>query len=179
MASAAQMTPSHGPRKSILELAPLELDCMNVLWSLGEATVQQIREALIPSRPRAYTTIMTIMDRLARKTVVARQKHGRAYVYRPQLTAEEARGHAVQQVVKGFFDGSPEALAAHLSSAAGASASNALRPIEMPLRVTESALRPAAGATRNVRRAETQSPAAAAAAEEKSVARSKLDASLL
>ena len=42
-------------------------------------------------RPRAYTTIMTIMDRLARKGVVERRKVSRAYVYRPNLSAEQAR----------------------------------------------------------------------------------------
>jgi len=88
---------------------------MNTLWPLGEATVRQIQQALMPSCPRAYTTIMTIMDRLARKAVVTRRKVGRAYLYRPNLTAEEARAHAVTQVVEGFFEGSAEALAAHLA----------------------------------------------------------------
>ncbi len=117
------MTSSLGPkgngrRKSILDLAPLELDCMNTLWPLGEGTVRQIQQRLAASRPRAYTTIMTIMDRLAHKGVVTRLKAGRAYVYRPNLSAQEARTHAIEQVVEGFFEGSPEALAAHLAGTA-------------------------------------------------------------
>ncbi len=115
MAAPAPLSRSNGPRRSILDLAPLELECMNTLWPLGEATVRQIQQALMPSCPRAYTTIMTIMDRLARKAVVTRRKVGRAYLYRPNLTAEEARAHAVKQVVEGFFEGSAEALAAHLA----------------------------------------------------------------
>ena len=106
-------TPS--PRHSILDLAPLELDCLNVLWPLGEATVRDVQQALHPTRPRAYTTIMTILDRLAQKGVVQRQKSGRAWLYRANLSAAEARSHAIAQVVDGFFDGSPQALAAHLS----------------------------------------------------------------
>ncbi|MGB6198308.1 MAG: BlaI/MecI/CopY family transcriptional regulator, partial [Candidatus Acidiferrales bacterium] len=78
-------------RRSILELAPLELDCMNALWSVSEGTVRQIQQLMVATRPRAYTTIMTILDRLAQKGVVARQKTGRAYIYRPNLTAEQAR----------------------------------------------------------------------------------------
>jgi BlaI family transcriptional regulator, penicillinase repressor len=103
------------PRRRLLELAPLELDCMNTLWPVGQATVREIRDLLAPRRPRAYTTIMTIMDRLARKGVVERVKTGRAYVYRPRMSAEEARTQAVGQVLENFFGGSKEALLAHLS----------------------------------------------------------------
>ena len=117
MASSAQVSRGHGPRRSILDLAPLELECMNTLWPLGEGTVRQIQQALACSRPRAYTTIMTIMDRLARKGVVTRRKVGRAYLYRPNLTVDEARAHAVAQLVEAFFKGSGEALAQHLASA--------------------------------------------------------------
>jgi len=102
------------PRRSLLDLAPLELDCMNTLWPIGEATVREIRDALAPRRPRAYTTIMTIMDRLARKGIVERAKSGRAYVYRAKLSAEEARAQALAQVLDNFFAGSKEALVAQL-----------------------------------------------------------------
>ena len=103
-------------RRSILELAPLELRCMNALWELGEGSVRDIRDALAPSLPRAYTTIMTIMDRLAHKGVVERTKVGRAYLYRPNLSAQDARAHAVEQVVEHFFGGSAPALEALLTA---------------------------------------------------------------
>jgi len=107
---------ARGIRRSILDLAPLELDCMNALWRFGEATVRDIHAALAATRPRAYTTIMTILDRLAQKGVVERQKAGRAWLYKPNLSAEQARTHAVAQLVEGFFHGSTEALASHVSS---------------------------------------------------------------
>lgn len=105
-------------KHSLLDLAPLELACMNTLWPLGEATVREIRDGLAARRARAYTTIMTIMDRLARKGVVERRKAGRAYVYRPRLTAEQARAQALTQVVENFFGGSREALLLHLGNGA-------------------------------------------------------------
>jgi BlaI family transcriptional regulator, penicillinase repressor len=108
------------PRRSLLDLAPLELDCMNTLWPIGEGTVREIRDLLAARRPRAYTTIMTIMDRLARKGVVERKKTGRAYVYRPRLSAEDARAQALGQVLDGFFGGSKEALLAQLGNGATA-----------------------------------------------------------
>jgi len=107
-----------GPRHSILDLAPLELECLSVLWPMGEGTVRDIHRALAASRPRAYTTVLTIMDRLEQKGIVARRKVGRAFHYRARLSAEEARLKAVEKIVEGFFDGSSEALAAHLSSLA-------------------------------------------------------------
>jgi BlaI family transcriptional regulator, penicillinase repressor len=115
MSELAGKVPS--PRRSLLDLAPLELDCMNTLWPMGEGTVREIRDQLAPRRPRAYTTIMTIMDRLARKGIVERRKAGRAYIYRPNLTMEDARSQALSQVVNNFFGGSKEALIAELERA--------------------------------------------------------------
>ncbi|HKV28096.1 MAG TPA: BlaI/MecI/CopY family transcriptional regulator [Candidatus Acidoferrales bacterium] len=102
-------------RRSLLELAPLELDCMTALWFLGEGTVREIRESLAAHRPRAYTTIMTIMDRLTQKGIVERQRTGRAWKYRANLSKEDARAHAVAQVVENFFGGSMEALVAQMA----------------------------------------------------------------
>jgi BlaI family transcriptional regulator, penicillinase repressor len=110
----AEKIPS--PRRSLLDLAPLELDCMNTLWPMGQGTVREIRDLLAARRPRAYTTIMTIMDRLARKGIVERAKSGRAYIYRPRLTAEDARSQALGQVLENFFGGSKEALLAQLGN---------------------------------------------------------------
>src|SRR4030081_975383 len=115
-----QMPPPHhgsGPRHSILDLAPLELECLSVLWPLGEGTVREIHRQVAASRPRAYTTIMTIMDRLAHKGIVSRRRVGRAYRYQANLSVDEARVSAIDKIVTGFFDGSSEALAAHLAAA--------------------------------------------------------------
>ena len=103
------------PRRALLDLAPLELDCLNTLWPMGEGTVREIRDRLAERLPRAYTTIMTIMDRLARKGIVERKKSGRAYVYRANLTAEEARAQAIGHVIDKYFGGSKEALLAQLT----------------------------------------------------------------
>jgi BlaI family transcriptional regulator, penicillinase repressor len=114
MANEPTTERNRGPRRSVLDLAPLELDCMNTLWPLGEATVREIRDRLAERRARAYTTIMTIMDRLARKGIVERHKTGRKYVYRPKLSAEEARTHALERVLENFFGGSKEEMIAQL-----------------------------------------------------------------
>ncbi|MGH9865187.1 MAG: BlaI/MecI/CopY family transcriptional regulator [Candidatus Acidiferrales bacterium] len=120
-----QQNGHYARRRSLLELAPLELDCMTALWLLGEGTVREIRETLAPRRSRAYTTIMTIMDRLAQKGIVERQRTGRAWKYRANLSKEDARAHAVAQIVEKFFGGSAEELLAQMASATA----NARRPV--------------------------------------------------
>ena len=122
----AQAVKPRSPRRAVLDLAPLELDCMNTHWPVGEATVRELRDLLAARRARAYTTIMTIMDRLARKGVVERRKAGRAYVYRPRLSAEDARSQALAQVVENFFGGSKDALRAELDTAKAAPQAAAL-----------------------------------------------------
>jgi predicted transcriptional regulator len=92
---------------------------MTALWLLGEGTVREIRETLAPRRPRAYTTIMTIMDRLTQKGIVERQRNGRAWKYRANLSKEDARAHALAQVVENFFGGSMEELLAQMAGANG------------------------------------------------------------
>lgn len=70
-------------------LGELEGAVMNVVWSLGEVRVRQVHEALRPERDLAYTTVMTVMSRLAEKGVLERERRGRAYVYRAAQTGRE------------------------------------------------------------------------------------------
>jgi len=93
-------------------LPQLDLECMKVLWRAGDASVAQVRAAL--PRPLAYTTVMTILDRMAAKGVVARRKQGRAYVYSAALDRETARSAAVARLLENYFEGDRRALAAYL-----------------------------------------------------------------
>lgn len=89
---------------------------MAALWVEGKATVHEIRAYLLPRRPLAYTTVMTVMDRLARKGVVEREKRGRAHLYRPAVTQEAVSERALRQLVENFFHGSYEELRRHLEN---------------------------------------------------------------
>jgi BlaI family transcriptional regulator, penicillinase repressor len=93
---------------------PLELECLKALWGLGEGRVKDVRQVMIGNRKLAYTTVMTVLDRLEKRGGVVRRKHGRCFVYIPKVSKEAMRRHAVKELVDGFFDGSPEALARFL-----------------------------------------------------------------
>ncbi|MCS6951645.1 MAG: BlaI/MecI/CopY family transcriptional regulator [Bryobacterales bacterium] len=96
---------------------PLELECLKALWRLGEGTVKEVQAALNPTRTLAYTTVMTLLDRLARKGAVARRKAGRAFIYSANLDADVVRRAAVQELVDCLFGGSQEQLVAFLTRA--------------------------------------------------------------
>jgi predicted transcriptional regulator len=97
---------------------PLELLCLKALWSLEEGNVKSVQEIVARTRPLAYTTIMTVLDRLVRKGKLTRRKVGRAFVYSPEMSRDAMRHTAVRELVEGFFDGSQAALVAFLSEPA-------------------------------------------------------------
>ncbi len=94
---------------------PLELECLKALWEMGEGNVKDVRTALTRNRNLAYTTVMTILERLARKGGVARRKVGRSFVYAPLLSRDHLRELALRKLVNSFFEGSEENLLAHLN----------------------------------------------------------------
>ncbi len=95
-------------------LPPLELEVMKALWQLGESTVREVNTEMNRRRPLAYTTVMTLLDRLARKGAAARLKQGRAFLYRPIISRRAALEMAVDRVALDFFGGSRDRLLAHL-----------------------------------------------------------------
>lgn len=68
-------------------LTKAELNVMNILWSKGEATVNEIMEVMSDPKP-AYTTVLTVMQVLTRKEVVVPERRGKAHVFKPLLTRE-------------------------------------------------------------------------------------------
>lgn len=64
-------------------LGTLESDIMNVIWKRKKAYVKEVAETLRFNRPIAYTTVMTVMDKLFKKGFLTRHKIGKAYQYRP------------------------------------------------------------------------------------------------
>lgn len=93
--------------KSVREVPPpLELLCLKALWTLEKGNVKEVQRIVSETRPLAYTTIMTVLDRLTRKGKLARHKVGRAFVYSPQASRDAMRRVAIQELLESFFDGS-------------------------------------------------------------------------
>lgn len=87
---------------------------MAVVWQQREVTVQDVQRALEPTRASAYTTVMTVMGRLAEKGLLRRRKQGRAYVYEPAVEQEAVAGSLLQSLVGRVFGGSSSRAIAQL-----------------------------------------------------------------
>jgi predicted transcriptional regulator len=78
---------------------------MDAIWDVSRpVSVREIVDALNERRPEplAYTTVMTVMNRLAAKNVLTRQGKRRSYVY--EATAPDAAGIAVRDVIRTYGD---------------------------------------------------------------------------
>lgn len=78
-------------------LGELECAVLENVWSLKEATVHDVLGRI--DRPLAYTTIMTTLDRLYRKGLLVRLKHGRAFVYAPACSKQEVQREIARELV--------------------------------------------------------------------------------
>ena len=94
----------------------MELECLKALWLLGEGSVRDVRNAVLPHRALAYTTVMTLMDRLTRRGCVQRRKRGRTFLYSAVLTQDEVRRAALRDLVDAHFEGSSNALRMYLET---------------------------------------------------------------
>ena len=86
-----------------IQFTDRELDVMAVLWEHGSATVNEVRDALADDL--AYTTVMTVLDRLAKKGVVRQERADRAYRYAPVQTREEMTAALMLEALGGAPDG--------------------------------------------------------------------------
>src|ERR1051325_2218833 len=89
---------------------PLELECLKVLWGLGEGSVRDVRQVLVGNRNLAYTTVLTVLDRLEKRGGVTRRKEGRLFVYTPNVSRESLCRFAIKELVDTFFEGSEASL---------------------------------------------------------------------
>ena len=78
---------------------------LSALWDCGEATVQDLREALLPERDLATSTVATQLSRMEKKGVVAHRVEGRQYVWRPLLDDGEVQRSAAARLLHRLFGG--------------------------------------------------------------------------
>jgi predicted transcriptional regulator len=80
--------------------------CLNALWEIGEGNVEDVRKVVSQSRALAYTTVLTLLDRLARRGAVSRRKEGRGFRYQPTVARDKLRRMALRQFLEYHFEGS-------------------------------------------------------------------------
>src|SRR3954469_16908438 len=110
-------------------LGDLERDIMAQLWAAPEPlTVRQVCDRLSRERDLAYTTVMTVLDRLAKKGVVTQERADRAYRYAPTQSREEMTAALMLDALSAAPDGAArEAALAHFVGRVGPAGAAALR----------------------------------------------------
>ncbi len=93
---------------------PGELEVMKILWDHGPLTVREVMQWLNRQRPRAYTSVMSLLNVMTDKGLLGRTAKGRAFVYQSKISRDKTLGHMVGDLLGRAFEGSASALVAHL-----------------------------------------------------------------
>lgn len=97
-----------------MQLSEAEWRVMNVVWERHPVTVRDVLETLQGETGWAYSTVKTLLARLAGKRAVRVRKRANASVYEPRLSRDEARRSAVRTLLDRAFDGASGSLVHHL-----------------------------------------------------------------
>ena len=95
-------------------LGELQLAVMNAVWDLGEATVTQVRDQLAAEKELAYTTILSVLQKLEKAGWLKHRSDGRTYTYLPRRSRSDAERTALRQFTERAFGGDPLVLFQHL-----------------------------------------------------------------
>jgi predicted transcriptional regulator len=95
-------------------IGSLEADILAIIWEKDRATVRDVYEALRQQRPIAYTTVMTVMNNLVKKNLLAQDKTNIAYVYTPAIPGDEVAQTILDSVVQRLLRGQPNLAVSYL-----------------------------------------------------------------
>ena len=97
------------------DMTPAELRVMKALWQLGKGSVAEVRaELLSRGNELAYTTVMTLLGRLAAKNALLVDKTREPFVYRPAHRRESVLAERLREFVRDVFDGQADSLVLRL-----------------------------------------------------------------
>jgi len=93
---------------------PAELEVLQVIWERGPSTVREVMNALNQERPRAYTSVMSLMNVMVEKGLLTAKPKGRAFLYSARVSQAGTQSEIVKDLLNRVFDGSASALVMHL-----------------------------------------------------------------
>jgi len=93
---------------------PAELEVLQVIWDQSAGTVREVMTVLNRVRPRAYTSVMSLMNVMVEKGLLKQTQKGRAFVYWAKVSQEHTQSRLLQDILTRAFDGSAKALVTHL-----------------------------------------------------------------
>jgi BlaI family transcriptional regulator, penicillinase repressor len=99
----------------------MELQILSVLWEEGPSTVRDVLGALPDGKPRAYTTVLSMMQVMEKKGLLAHSVKGKTHIYRPRVKRQQVLGPMLQGIVQNVFGGKPSGVLQCLLEARGVS----------------------------------------------------------
>lgn len=91
-------------------LSETQMEIMREVWAGGEVTVSQVCEAINRKRPMARNTVLTLMDRLARRGWLKRRLEGQSHFYSAKAPQAATLRDLVSRMIDTVFSGSAEEL---------------------------------------------------------------------
>lgn len=95
----------------------LELQVLSLLWRSRPMTAREVLEAMPDRKPRAYTTILSVMQVMEKKGLLKRDSQAVTHVWRPAVTRRQVLGPMLRAMVRNVFGGSASAVLQQLLSA--------------------------------------------------------------
>jgi BlaI family transcriptional regulator, penicillinase repressor len=96
---------------------PAELEILKILWSrVGPTSVRDVLGAVNQQAgtPRAYTSVMSLLNVMTEKGLLRRSPHGRAFLYEPVSPREHTLRSLLGETLERVYNGSASLLVAHL-----------------------------------------------------------------
>jgi len=84
----------------------MELRILSALWNHGAMTVREVMNALSDDKARAYTTILSTMQKMEKKGFLSHESKGNSHVYKAELSQKKTLGSLMKSLVHHVFGGS-------------------------------------------------------------------------
>ena len=98
---------------------PAELEVLQIIWEHEPCTVREVMNKLKSTRPRAYTSVMSLMNVMADKGLLDQKPKGRAFIYSAKVSRDQTQSSMLSDLLNRAFDGSANSLVAHLLEQTG------------------------------------------------------------
>jgi len=101
-------------KKSLDNLGELQKAIMEIVWAMGEATSRQVQERLSEKRPLAYTSVLSVMQRLEKAGWLRHRADQRTYVYQPAFSRDQESQRSLRRFIERVFHGNSQVVIQHL-----------------------------------------------------------------
>ena len=104
------------PRPEAEHPTELELEILKVVWQESPLPVREVRARLESQagRPLAHSSVITMLNIMHRKGLLARKKDGKAFLFSPRVDKDRVTGNMMRDLMSRAFNGSPRALVLNL-----------------------------------------------------------------